>query len=62
MDGKVDLQRAVEVYKNLRLVQEKYKDAHTRTFDLRISDMAKDAADVIDQLLNFKYRLGGYHD
>ena len=41
------------VSKQLRIVQEAYKDAFTPTFQPRISDMAKDAADAIDQLQSF---------
>lgn len=37
-----------EVSKELRWVQKKYKDVITPTFQVRISDMAKDAADAID--------------
>jgi hypothetical protein len=40
----------MEVLKELRTVQEKYKNATTHTFEVRISDMAKDAADAIDSL------------
>jgi pyruvate/2-oxoglutarate dehydrogenase complex dihydrolipoamide acyltransferase (E2) component len=39
-----------EVYRELRAVQEKYKNKKTETFEIRISDMAKDAADTIEAL------------
>lgn len=41
-----------EVLKELRAVQEKYKNVTTSTFEVRITDMAKDAADTIDLLIN----------
>jgi len=51
-----------EVCRELRLVQEKYKDKTYDTFDVRISDMAKDAADAIDELLEkvimYEHKLG----
>jgi len=37
-----------EVSKELRIIQEKYKNVITPTLQVRISDMAKDAADAID--------------
>jgi len=37
-----------DVSKELRIIQEKYKNMITPTFQIRISDMAKDAADAID--------------
>lgn len=40
------------VLKDLRSVQEKYKDVITHTGQIRISDMAKDAADTIQLLTN----------
>lgn len=40
-----------EVSQALREVQEHYKNEITPTFRVRISDMAKDAADTIDALL-----------
>jgi hypothetical protein len=39
-----------ETYRELRAVQEKYKNKKTDTFEIRISDMAKDAADTIEAL------------
>jgi predicted Zn-ribbon and HTH transcriptional regulator len=39
-----------EVLRNLRAVQEKHKNDRISTFALRISDMAKDAADAIESL------------
>ena len=41
-----------ETLEELRRVQKKYKDARTNTFEVRITDMAKDAADTIDLLIN----------
>ena len=38
------------IARELRNVQEKYKDAVTDTFGVRISDMAKDCADTIESL------------
>lgn len=40
------------ISKELRLIQKKYRDRPTATFDVCISHMAKDAADTIDELLN----------
>ncbi len=42
-----------QVLQELRRVQQQYKDKVTPTFDVRISDMAKDAADTIESLLDF---------
>ena len=42
-----------EVSKELRLIQEKHKDDKVFTFEPRISDMAKDAADAIDEQQKF---------
>jgi gas vesicle protein len=39
-----------ETYRELRAVQEKYKNKKTETFEIRISDMAKDVADTIEAL------------
>ena len=50
--------RPREVSKELRLVQEKYKNVITLTFQPRISDMAKDAADAIDSLQAFVNLIG----
>lgn len=41
----------IEVLRELRRVQEKYKNNITHTGQIIISDLAKDAADAIDQLL-----------
>lgn len=40
------------IIKELRLIQEQYRNKPTATFDVCISHMAKDAADTIDELLN----------
>lgn len=40
----------MEVLKELNIIQEKYKNDYTPTFGIRISDMAKDAADAIKTL------------
>lgn len=40
-----------EVSVALRRVQERYKNEITPTFEIRISDMAREAADAIDDLL-----------
>ena len=42
----------LEVLNQLRLVEKKYKDVKTDTFQVNISAMAKDAADAIDELIN----------
>lgn len=41
-----------EVLEELRRVQEKYKNVTTPTFEVCITDMAKDAADTIEMLTN----------
>jgi hypothetical protein len=47
-----------EVLKDLRIVQEKYANKVTPTFDICISDMARDAADAIDSLQSFVDYIG----
>jgi len=42
-----------EVSEELRRVQKKYAEVVTETFQLRISDMARDAANAIDSLSAF---------
>lgn len=51
-----------EVSKELRAVQEKYKNIVPLTFDIRVSDMAKDAADAIDFLQTFVDLIGKLPD
>lgn len=45
------LANAEKVLANLRQVEKKYKLAFTPTFNIVISDMAKDSADAIEELL-----------
>lgn len=47
-----------EVSVALRKVQERYKSEVTPTFEVRVSDMAKTAADAIDNLLAFTGLVG----
>jgi hypothetical protein len=47
-----------EVSRELRNVQEKYKGIATPTFSIRISDLARDAADAIDSLQTFVDHIG----
>ena len=47
-----------EVSENLRKIQVKYKNIVTPTFEICISDMAKDAADAIDTLQVFVACIG----
>ena len=42
-----------EVLIELRNVQEKYKNVSTDFFQIRVSDMARDAADAIEELQSF---------
>lgn len=41
----------IEVLHELRLVQKKFKDEKPYTFGLRVADMAKDAADALEEVL-----------
>lgn len=43
--------KPTEVLHELRLVQKKFKDEKPYTFGLRISDMAKDAADALEEVM-----------
>ena len=45
------LNDAKHISKELRLVQEKYKDKKYQTFEIRVGDMARDSADIIDKLI-----------
>jgi len=47
-----------EVSRQLRQVQEKHKDDFTPTFNICLSDMARDSANAIDNLLVFVDHIG----
>jgi len=47
-----------ETLQALRRIQETHKDDFVGTFELRIADMAKDAADAIESLLAFVDMIG----
>lgn len=48
----MDIGNAKHVLQELRKVEKKFRDKRVDTFDVNKSAMAKDAADVIDELLN----------
>jgi len=49
----------IKILTELRKIQEKHKNDVVSTFDIRISDMAKDSADAIDALIvQVKYLWG----
>ena len=50
----MDIKKAENVLEELRQVQEQHKNDRVSTFELRVSDMARDAADVIEYLLKLQ--------
>jgi len=50
---------ADETLKHLRIVQSKYENKTTATGEVRISDLARDAADTIEELLKTIAHLEG---